>query len=404
MDFKQTFYPMPKVTVSELLSLLPEDLLDDLSTSTDVDKWVSKLPGKLFIKLLLYSVLNNEELSLRGISSDMNNPVFQGFAPDVVDQIAGWTGIRERLVHIRLPFIEAVYEHFLSEATTLYAASQLAGYHIKRYDSTMIHVFGHLLEGMKVGNVSKNKYQVKLTTEHTDDFGLRVSFYQDQAHLSEETALNEQIEMGQVGRKDIVVFDNGLKGRSKFRDFDLASVQFVTSIGKKPRYQVNRPHHLLDTKHADLDFLQDSVVQLFESGQPVKAMNHEFRLIEFKVRKGGKHLFILTNLWELPAEVIAQIYLLRWDIEVLFRFLKQEMNLTHFVCNELNAIKVMIYIKLIAAMMVLIYKKKNGIRTYKRAKKLFLEEVNLNIIVEMMENPVLSQWFLQKAKKRLQKE
>jgi len=395
---------MSKVSVSELLSLLPEDLLDELSTSTDVDKWVSKLPGKLFIKLLLYSVLGNDELSLRGISSEMSSPLFQSFAPGVVDQVVGWTGIRERLVHIRLPFIAAVYEHFLSEAQALYAEAQLASYHIKRYDSTMIHVFGHLLEGMKVGNTSKNKYQVKLTTEHTDDFGLRVSFYQDQPHLSEETALKEQIEMGQAGPKDIVVFDNGLKGRSKFRDFDLASVQFVTSIGKKPRYQLNRPHHLLATQHPELDFLQDSVVQLFESGQPTKAMDHEFRLIEFKVRKSGKRLFILTNLWELPAEVIAQVYLLRWDIEVLFRFLKQEMDLTHFVCNDLNAIQVMIYIKLIAAMMILIYKNKNGIKSYKKAKKLFWEEVNLTIIIEMMEDPRLSQWFLKKAKNRLQKE
>lgn len=395
---------MPKVTVSDLLSLLPEDLLNELSTSTDVDKWVRKLPGKLFIKLLLYSVLNNDELSLRKISSDMENPLFQGFVPEAVDQLAGWTGIRERLAHIRLPFIEQVYEHFLSEVTSLYDSPQLAGYHIKRYDSTMIHVFGHLLEGMKVGNTSKNKYQVKLTTEHTDDFGLRVSFHQDQPHLSEETALKEQIEKGEAGPKDIVVFDNGLKGRSKFQEFDLSSVQFVTNIGKRPRYQLNRPHHLLDKQHDKLDFIQDSVVQLFESGQPTKPLDHEFRLIELKVKESGKHLFILTNLWELPAEVIAQIYLLRWDIEVLFRFLKQEMNLTHFVCNELNAIKVMIYIKLIAAMMVLIYKKKNGIKTYKRAKKLFLEEVNLTIIVEMMEDVQLSQWFLKKAKKRLQKE
>lgn len=233
---------MRKTSVSDLLSLLPESLLDNLSQSTNVDKWVRKLPGKSFIKLLLYSVLNNDRLSLREISSDMSTPVFQSLSPEIADHLAGWTGIRERLIHIRLPFIEQVYEHFLKEATQLYDGEKLLGYNIKRYDSTMIHVFGHLLEGMKVGNTSKNKYQVKLTTEHTNGFGLRVSFYQDQAHLSEETALREQIEMSNHGPKDIVVFDNGLKGRQKFKDFDLAQTQFVTNIGSKPRYQVNRPH------------------------------------------------------------------------------------------------------------------------------------------------------------------
>ncbi|WP_232296849.1 IS4 family transposase [Microscilla marina] len=395
---------MGKVSVSDLFSLLPDDLLDNLSQSTDVDKWVSKLPGKLFIKLLLYSVLNNERLSLREISSEMSNPIFQSFSSEMVEQMAGWTGIRERLRHIKLPFIEQVYEHFFAEAHALYGEKKLLDYHIKRYDSTLIKVFGHLLQGMKVGNTSKNKFQVKLTTEHTDGFGLRVSFHQDQAHLSEETALQEQINLGKHSSQDIIVFDNGLKGRRKFKDFDEASIQFVTNIGKKPRYQVNRPHQLLDRHHPDLDFIQDSVVQLFERGQPTNSMEHEFRLIEFRVKETGKHLFILSNLWDLPAEVVAQVYLMRWDIEVIFRFLKQEMNLTHFVCNDLNAIKVMIYVKLIAAMMILIFKQKNAIKTYKRAKKLFLEDIYLLIIVEMMESPDLSQWFLKKAKKRLKRE
>lgn len=395
---------MSKINVPDLLSLLPDELLDELSASTQVDKWVKKLPGKLFIKLLLYSVLNNERLSLREISSDLEDTVFQGFAPEAVDQVVGWTGIRERLIHIKLPFVEQVYEHFLAEATRLYGAKTLAQYHIKRYDSTMIKVFGHLLEGMKVGNTSKNKYQTKLTTEYQDDFGIRMNFYNDQAHLSEETALKEQIEASTHTSDDIVVFDNGLKGRKKFKEFDLAKIQFVTNIGKKPRYQVQRPHQLLDHQHPDLEFIQDSEVYLFESGQPHKPMEHPFRLVEFKSRKTGKHLFLLSNLWEVPAETIAQIYLHRWEIEVLFRFLKQEMNLTHFVSNDLNALQVIIYVKLIAAMMILIYKKKNQIKTYKRAKKLFFKELNLSILVHIIEDPQLSQEFLKRAKKMLKKE
>lgn len=65
-----------------------------------------------------------------------------------------------------------------------------------------------------------------------------------------------------------------------------------------------------------------------------------------------KTLSFLTNVWDVEAPSIAQIYKSRWDIEVLFRFMKQEMNLTHFVCNEPNAIQVMLYCTMITSMLM----------------------------------------------------
>ena len=67
--------------------------------------------------------------------------------------------------------------------------------------------------------------------------------------------------------------------------------------------------------------------------------------------------------------------------------MKQEMNLTHFVCNELNAIKVMLYCTMIASMLVLIYKKQNGIKSYKKAKIRFFKELLYLILLEALDNP-----------------
>ncbi len=89
----------------------------------------------------------------------------------------------------------------------------------------------------------------------------------------------------------------------------------------------------------------------------------------------------------MSADVIANIYRQRWDIEVLFRFMKQEMNLSHFVCNDTNAIEVMLYFTLIAAMLVLIYKKHNGIKSYKRAKTRFFTELFYSILIDLTQSP-----------------
>ena len=87
----------------------------------------------------------------------------------------------------------------------------------------------------------------------------------------------------------------------------------------------------------------------------------------------------MTNDFDLSAKEIAAIYKRRWDIEVFFRFLKQELNVSHLVSLNNNGMQVIIYVTLIVAMLILIYKKANNIG-YKTAKKRFKMEIrNLTI-------------------------
>lgn len=109
-----------------------------------------------------------------------------------------------------------------------------------------------------------------------------------------------------------------------------------------------------------------------------------FRLIRAQSLQSQEQLFFITNIWDMDAEDITEIYKKRWDIEVFFKFLKQEMNLRRFTSYSENGIKVMLYITLIAAMLILIYKKLNQLSGYKRAKKLFIEELDTELIREIV--------------------
>ena len=106
---------------------------------------------------------------------------------------------------------------------------------------------------------------------------------------------------------------------------------------------------------------------------------------------------------DLPAHMIAEIYQKRWDIEVLFRFLKQEMSLKHFVCHDTNAIQVMVYCILITAMLILVYKKKNEIKSYKIAKIQFFKELEASILLVLTESPDRVERFRQNLKYYIQK-
>ena len=82
----------------------------------------------------------------------------------------------------------------------------------------------------------------------------------------------------------------------------------------------------------------------------------------------------LTNEFDLSAKDIAQGYRRRWDIEVFFRFLKQELNVSHLVSLNKNGLQIMLYMTLITSMLVLIYKKANK-QGYKTSKRRFAIEV-----------------------------
>ena len=140
------------------------------------------------------------------------------------------------------------------------------------------------------------------------------------------------------------------------------------------------------TENQDLDLgestlIRDSKVQLY-TGIPIKnkkgkiysrekLVDTPFRLVvvESKLEEGKKYWF-LTNYFKLSAKEIAQAYRRRWDIEVFFRFIKQELNVSHLVSLNKNGIQVMLYMTLIVAMLVLVYKKANNIG-YKTAKRRF---------------------------------
>jgi hypothetical protein len=375
------------VSVTELLEIVGDSVIKDIVRRFDADKWVIKLETQTVFKLILYSLLDSERISLRTMAENYNSVPFSILEQSTIGKKTAHSSIRDRLVTINVKFFKHLYEHSQAKLLEQYSGKQLiGGYNIKRYDSTMIAVFSHLLEGMKVGNTSKKKNQVKMTTELVNDFEIRMRFFKDQDHLGEEVALKEMILSQTHDPSSLIVFDRGLKSRETFCEFNDLKTQFLTRLNDRNRYKFIRKQADVPSETLDgLRFVQDSIVYLYGDGS--KLVKEEFRLIEAECLKNGKKLFFLTNILFLDAQTIAQIYRQRWDIEVFFRFIKQEMNATHFVCNDVNAIQVMIYCTLIVAMLILIYMRQNNIKSYKIAKIRFFNELQAAITLELIETP-----------------
>ena len=82
------------------------------------------------------------------------------------------------------------------------------------------------------------------------------------------------------------------------------------------------------------------------------------RKVKFYDRENKREFEFMTNLFELRADFIAALYKIRWQIELLFKQLKQNFPLRYFLGDNENAIKIQIYCVLIVNLLIAVIKKR----------------------------------------------
>ena len=119
----------------------------------------------------------------------------------------------------------------------------------------------------------------------------------------------------------------------------------------------------------------DQTIQLL-THKSKKAYPGPLRRVEFFDEKTQLDLVFLSNRLDLPALTIAAIYKQRWQIELFFKWLKQNLMVKHFFGNSLNAVKSQIWIAVCVYLIALMAHKELGIGISLR-NFLHLVEVNM---------------------------
>ena len=108
------------------------------------------------------------------------------------------------------------------------------------------------------------------------------------------------------------------------------------------------------------DGLMEVRVQYVSFTKQIKngeTLTHKPRIITYADQRKRKLISLLTNDMDMdPSEVIA-IYRKRWEIELLFKQIKQNFPLKYFYGESANAIKIQIWVTLIANLLLMVMKK-----------------------------------------------
>jgi len=367
------------IGVEDLLKLIPEDLLLDLAKETNADYQVKKLYARNVFNLLLFGLLKGERVGLRSLEDFYNSKKFKAlFALPGTIKSAKYNSLSTRLATMNVTYFEKAFESVYEECSQLYDVSVLSTqYKITRVDSTMVcQTAVKLEEGIRVGRKKDGKKQVKYTLSLTDMFPSSVEVFTEQSYISENLTIPKAIlKVIDKSKDNVFVFDRGVFSRQIFCDLDDNHCKFVTRLHVDARHVVLKDNPLPKVVTiGNLTVLKDQVIYLYKSGTNV--IEHPFRLIQTQNEK-GKSFWFLSNQEELSCEEIINIYKHRWDIEVFFRFIKQELNFSHLISVNVNGIKILLYMTLILAMLILVYKRINdfGYKTAKRRFAMELEEI-----------------------------
>lgn len=149
----------------------------------------------------------------------------------------------------------------------------------------------------------------------------------------------------QYARGTILVMDRGFVDFGWFGELNQNGVVFVTRIKTDTRYEIveHRPV-------AGNGIISDDVIRL-TSPQTRRRYSETLRLVTLETPE-GKRLEFLTNQMTLAASTIADIYKDRWQIEVFFKLLKQNLRIKSFVGTSANAVWIQIWTALIAMLLI----------------------------------------------------
>lgn len=320
---------------------LNSEIFQNWKDEASLDRYTKKLTSSVFLLLFIEAQLQQRK-GLRSIMRELR-------ADENFQQALGITSISAAQLSRKNKQLDPeVFQAILCDLITQLhrhpSSGPLASGRVKIIDSTTISL---CLNTYKWATFRKTKAGVKLHLRVTfDEPGL---VYPDKATITNaKPADHSQMDVLIEEADATYLMDRGYLDYGKYDDFCVRGIHFVSRL--KDNAVVDEIEAFDEPQGSAI--LRDMIVIL---GKGAKRMQHALRMIETMDSKGNP-VRIITNRFDVAAEEIGTLYRSRWQIEIFFRWVKQNLKLTRFYGTEENAVMNQIWICLIAYCLLLLMK------------------------------------------------
>src|SRR5215203_5559186 len=337
---------------NQVLSFLPRQLVCKVAAEQKADYYCKRFTTYEHLVTLLYSAFNQCNSS-REVSTGLL----------AWEQRIGHLGMKH---HPRRSTIsdansrrdpavfEAIYMKLLQRYGNFLSDSRIRSKKKRLYifDSTTITLFKETLKGVGLPDMNgKRKGGIKVHTLIRSDQDVPCMIRYSAA-ASNDTQFLSNVHLA---KGSVIVFDRGYPNYSSYQRFTQEGVTWVTRLRNNLVYEVVKTNPV-DPLHKAEGVSSDTEIILGHNNK-IKALKVRARLIRYKDGQTGKVFEFITNNMRLSPLSVANYYKKRWQIELLFKRIKQNFPLKYFLGDSEKAIKIQIWAVLIADLLLKIIKK-----------------------------------------------
>ena len=345
-----------KPILGQILSLIPAYILNYQIQKHKSDKGCSKYKTYDRLVALIFGQLNKCD-TLSTISFGLS--ISSTFLSDIkLKQGPSKSTMSDGNKNRNYKVFEGLYFSLLSYYKNILKAQhkttiieEIKNQTIKLIDSTTISLCLEMFDWAKFRTA---KGGIKIHTSLDDSSGLP-----DVINITEaKTHDNKGMENNVFEKGTIIVEDRGYFDFSLMLRRILANNIFVTRIKDNTIYQSIKELELPNKE--DQDILKDEIIQLTSpKAKETGISEHQLRLVTVYKADENKVIQIISNNLDWKARTIADLYKKRWDIELFFKAMKQNLQIKSFVGTSENAVKSQIFIALISFLLLELIRRTN---------------------------------------------
>lgn len=350
----------------------------DACHSVSYDYKISKLKAKQFITAIMMTILLSRECSQREITSTLKSTLFGKLFNDGDPITTEHSAVSHRFATLSPQYAKDVYINTYKMVQPLYKPEELGGFNIVAEDSTLVtETSARLSEGLVNGRNQYDKDYIKKQVKYTIGYdGIGAVFadiFTEQTYLNENKALFETLRnniLEDGSHRNLYVFDRGLNSAYKLQTLKNEGVYFVGRLPINRKYRISRE---LEVSPVDngcvVEF--DALVILGDSDSPNTDTSQELRLLKVNVGKSvmskkGKrnrmddYILLITDAYDMSEQDIIEAYRQRWEIEVFFKIIKQNLSFSHFVSVNPKGLETIMYCILTLSLLLLLYSRRDN--------------------------------------------
>ncbi len=240
------------------------------------------------------------------------------------------------------------YGHFFSDSRI----KDVINKQVEIFDSTTISLFKDILKCVgREPKDGKRKGGIKVHTVINVDETVPKLVWFTSAATNDHVLLSKL----KLDSNTIYVFDKGYNDYKAFKKFSDYETGFVTRIKDNAVYESISQNEIEEHIHSGV--LEDEIIELTVKDGTNPESKLKLRKVRYYDRELKREFEFLTNLFDMRPDLIAALYKLRWQIELLYKQLKQNFPLKYFLGDNENAIKIQIYCTLIANLLMTVIQK-----------------------------------------------